>query len=204
MTVEYPIKSLPQSGEIRTTIEQPTLYIFDASEGERVTVMIWAGTLQAELYSPSGRNLAIVSSGRWEGIIPETGIYRMMVYPQQEKTSCVLQVKLDRDRPEDRRLAEYRYLSDRPIVIKRGDYGATLEVTLRSRQIQPLTIRCRKDQMMKASGDAVNLAIQGPDGTILDRGDGGVSARLPQDGVYRVLAIGGESPLETSVTVDVR
>ncbi|MGC9526963.1 MAG: hypothetical protein ACP5D7_15630 [Limnospira sp.] len=209
MTVNYPIQSLPQSGEIRTTLEQPTLYIFNAEKGQHVTLIIWAGTLQAELYSPSGRELAIVSSGRWGGTISETGIYRIMVYPQRESTSCAIEVQLQKHQPNpspipDWRLSEYRYLSDRPIVIKRGDYGATLEVIVRSRHIQPLTIRCRKDQMMKVSGYGVSLAIQAPDGKILDLGDGGASARLPQDGMYRVLVLGDEYPLETSVTVDVR
>jgi len=206
--VNYPIQSLPESGEIRTTLEEPTLYIFNATKGQHVTLIVWAGTLQAELYGPSGRELAIVSSGQWGGTISETGIYRVMVYPQRESTSCAIEVKLNGDDGDDRkddwRLGEYRYLSDRPIVIKRGDYGATLGVILRARHIQPLTVRCRKDQMMKASGYGVSLAIQAPDGKILDLGDGGASARLPQDGMYRVLVLGEEYPLETSVTVDIR
>lgn len=215
--MQYPILSLPESGEIRKAIAQPTLYIFYANKAETVTLIVWAGTLQAELYSPSGRELAFVSSGKWQGNIPETGIYRVMIYPQIDSTNCAIEVKIDRPSPKPepepkpntpdtitQKLSQYSSLPDRPIIIKSGEYSGSVNFTLPSGHIQPLTIRCRQGQIMKAKGFEVELAIAGPNGKILEKGNLNISTRLPENGVYRILAIGGELPLDTLVSVDVR
>ncbi|CDM97038.1 MAG: hypothetical protein P5702_02840 [Limnospira sp. PMC 1291.21] len=219
--MQYPILSLPESGTIRENIGQPTLYIFTANKAEKVTLIVWAGTLQAELYSPSGRELAFVSSGRWQGNMPETGIYRVMIYPRIESTNCAIEVQIERPSPEpkpepeledkdnsndtiNQKLSKYRSLPDRPIVIRSGEYNGSVGFTLSARSIQPLTIRCRQGQMMKVTGFGVELAIAGPHGKILETGTQNISTRLPENGVYRILAIGGELPLDTLVSVDVR
>ncbi|MBS0015559.1 MAG: hypothetical protein KFF72_04190, partial [Arthrospira sp. SH-MAG29] len=160
--MQYPILSLPESGQIRENIGQPTLYIFSANKGEKVNLIVWAGTLQAELYSPSGRELAFVSSGRWQGNMPETGIYRVMIYPRIDSTNCAIEVQIERPSPEpqlepqtepqpdpiNHKLSQYRSLPDRPIVIRSGEYNGSVGFTLSARSIQPLTIRCRQGQMM--------------------------------------------------------
>ncbi|MBS0016557.1 MAG: hypothetical protein KFF72_09410, partial [Arthrospira sp. SH-MAG29] len=98
----------------------------------------------------------------------------------------------------------YRSLPDRPIVIRSGEYNGSVGFTLSARSIQPLTIRCRQGQMMKVTGFGVELAIAGPRGKILETGTQNISTRLPENGVYRILAIGGELPLDTLISVDVR
>lgn len=212
--MQYPILSLPESGQIRKNIGQPTLYIFSANKGEKVNLIVWAGTLQAELYSPSGRELAFVSSGRWQGNMPETGIYRVMIYPRIDSTNCAIEVQIERPSPEpqtepqpdpiNHKLSQYRSLPDRPIVIRSGEYNGSVGFTLSAHSIQPLTIRCRQGQMMKVTGFGVELAIAGPHGKILETGTQNISTRLPENGVYRILAIGGELPLDTLISVDVR
>lgn len=216
--MQYPILSLPESGQIRANIGQPTLYIFSANKGEKVNLIVWAGTLQAELYSPSGRELAFVSSGRWQGNMPETGIYRVMIYPRIDSTNCAIEVQIERPSPEtkpepkpepkrdtiNQKLSQYRCLPDRPIVIRSGEYNGSVGFTLSARSIQPLTIRCRQGQMMKVTGFGVELALASPRGKILETGTQNISTRLPENGVYRILAIGGELPLDTLISVDVR
>ncbi|HLO47814.1 MAG TPA: hypothetical protein VK211_05275 [Kamptonema sp.] len=193
-TIE-PIRRM-SSPEIRETIAQPTTYIFEGIKGRELTLSLWAGSLTAELFSPSGQRLGIIQTevSQWVGVLPESGLYRVRITPKKQNTSFVL----ERDFK-----AVWTYNRERSLSIARGATDTSIEVKLSAYQIQPLTIQAKVGQTMTVTAKNVDVAIQSPSGELLDQGDGEALAKLPQSGVYRVLLVASK-PVQTSVKVALR
>lgn len=101
-TIE-PIKKVvpvtPQRFRIEDKIEQPTLYLFEAKADQTVDLGGWTGTITAELFSPSGQLLSRLvihphQSGRWYGSLSESGLYRVLVYPDMVSTEFIILINL--------------------------------------------------------------------------------------------------------------
>lgn len=210
--MSYPIKSIPRSGTIQETLNQPTLYIFEGKIGQSLSLSIGDGTLKVEVLTPSGEGLATLSSGEWKGFLPEPGIYRVMVDPKNEWTHSALkidlghntEVQLRRNQLQDWRLSEYVYRSNHPILFQDHEFEATVDISLSKKHIQPLTLSAQKGQVLMVKAHAVTLAIKSPLNQLLDLQNGEVSAMLPQDGVYQVLVIGEDYTVTTPVTIYLR
>ncbi len=207
--MSYPIKSIPHSGSIQETLNQPTLYIFEGKIGQSLTLNIGDGTLKVEVLTPSGEGLATLYSGEWKGFLPEAGIYRVMVDPRNELTHSALkidlgkntEVQLRQNQLQDWRLSEYVYRSNHPILFQDNELETTVDISLYKQHIQPLTFSAHKGQLLMIKAHAVTLAIKSPRGQLLDLQNGEVSAMLPQDGVYQVLVIGEDYAVTTPVTL---
>ncbi|EAW38664.1 hypothetical protein [Lyngbya sp. PCC 8106] len=210
--MNYPIKSISRFGEIKATLKQPTLYIFEGKEGQYLTLGIYEGTSKAKLLTPSGEGLTTLYSGEWKGILPESGIYRVLVYPQQESTNSAIKVDLsqsltrtsNQSRLNDWRLLEYTYKSSRLIESVENEGESSLEISLFAEQIQPLKVRCKRGQTLKIKANAVTIAIKSPTGQLLALKEELVSASVTQNGVYQVLVIGEDYPLTTPVIIDLK
>ncbi|WP_413166262.1 hypothetical protein ACL6C3_06265 [Capilliphycus salinus ALCB114379] len=210
--MNYPIKSISQFGEIKATLNQPTLYIFEGKQGEYLTLGVYEGTSKAKLLSPSGQKLTSLDSGEWKGILPESGIYRILVYPQEESSKSAIKVDLtqtqtrnsDKSPFKDWRLLEYTYKASRFVEVGENLEKTSLEISLFEEQIQPLNIRCKTGQTLTVGANAVSLAIKSPTGQLLTLKEGLVTASITQDGVYQVLVIGEDYPITTPITLNVK
>ncbi len=207
--MNYPIKPISRFGEIKATLNQPTLYIFDGKQGQHLTLGVYDGTSKAKLLTPSGQGLTTLYSGEWKGILPESGIYRVLVYPQQESTPSAIKVDLSQHlsvhpsyhRFDDWRLSEYTYKGSRSVKLDANSGEIQMEMNLFSKQIQPLKINCKTGQILTVKANSVTLAIQSPTGQLLDLKEGFVLASVPENGVYQVLVIGEDYPVTTPLTV---
>lgn len=210
--MNYPIKSISRFGEIKATLDQPTLYIFDGNQGQYLSLGIGDGISKAELLTPSGEGLAMLYSGEWKGVLPESGIYRVLVSPKHNSTDSAIQVNLSQQLTEssnsslglkDWRLSEYAYKSSRVLTISE-QAKTSLEISLSQEQIQPLKVSCQKDQTLVVKANAVTLAIKSPMGQVLALKEGSVSTTVTQDGIYQVLVIGEDYPITTPVTLSLQ
>jgi hypothetical protein len=207
--MNYPIKSISRFGEIKAILNQPTLYIFEGKQGQHLTLGVSDGTSRAKLLTPSGQGLTTLYSGEWKGVLPESGIYRVLVYPQQESTHSAIQVDLSQNLSgnsshhqfTDWRLSEYAYKGSRSAEIDTNQGEIKMEINLFSQQIQPLKITCKSGQILTVKANTVSLAIQSPTGQLLDLKEGFVLTSITQDGVYKVLVIGEDYPVTTPITV---
>ncbi|KKD34757.1 MAG: hypothetical protein WAN66_26965 [Limnoraphis robusta] len=207
--MNYPIKSISRFGEIKATLNQPTLYIFEGKQGQHLTLGVSDGTSRAKLLTPSGQGLTTLYSGEWKGVLPESGIYRVLVYPQQESTHSAIKVDLSQNLSgnsshhqfTDWRLSEYAYKGSRSAEIGTNQSEIQMEINLFSQQIQPLKITCKSGQILTVKANTVSLAIQSPTGQLLDLKEGFVLTSITQDGVYKVLVIGEDYPVTTPITV---
>ncbi|NJK76731.1 MAG: hypothetical protein HC849_26185 [Oscillatoriales cyanobacterium RU_3_3] len=181
--------------ELRETIDQPTVYIFDGIKGRELTLSLWAGQLTAELYSPSGENLGSIEKrdNQWVGRLPESGIYRVRVTPKGETSSFVLERDFN---------AKWVYRPDRPMPIAFRQSKGSVRLKMSGYQVQPLTVQARRGQTMRvtASNKNADVAIESPSGQLLDQGEGQTFAQLPESGVYRVLVVANR-PIGTSIGV---
>lgn len=210
--MNYPIKSISRFGEIKAILNQPTLYIFEGKEGQNLTLGVYEGTSKAKLLTPSGEGLTTLYSGEWKGILPESGIYRVLVYPHGESTNSAIKVDLsqslnptsNQSRLNDWRLSEYTYKSSRLIESFENEGESSLEISLFAEQIQPLKVHCKLGQTLTIKANAVTLAIKSPTGKLLALKEELVSVAITQDGVYQVLVIGEDYSLTTPVTVDLK
>ncbi|MDB9513989.1 hypothetical protein PN499_22580 [Kamptonema animale CS-326] len=193
-TIE-PIRRM-SSPEIRETIAQPTTYIFEGTKGRELTLSLWAGSLTAELFSPSGQRLGIIQTevSQWVGVLPESGLYRVRITPKKQTTSFVL----ERDFK-----AIWSYKPERQLPMARGAKDTSIELKLSAYEIQPLTIQAKVGQTMTVTAKDVDVAIESPSGELLDQGNGEALAKLPQSGVYRILIVASKS-IQTSVKVTLR
>ncbi|MEA5518407.1 hypothetical protein [Limnoraphis robusta] len=207
--MNYPIKSISRFGEIKATLNQPTLYIFEGKQGQHLTLGVSDGTSRAKLLTPSGQGLTTLYSGEWKGVLPECGIYRVLVYPQQESTHSAIKVDLSQNLSgnsshhqfTDWRLSEYAHKGSRSAEIDTNKGEIKMEINLFSQQIQPLKITCKSGQILTVKANTVSLAIQSPTGKLLDLKEGFVLTSITQDGVYKVLVIGEDYPVTTPITV---
>lgn len=207
--MNYPIKSISRFGEIKATLNQPTLYIFEGKQGQHLTLGVSDGTSRAKLLTPSGQGLTTLYSGEWKGVLPESGIYRVLVYPQQESTHSAIKVDLSQNLSgnsshhqfTDWRLSEYAYKGSRSAEIEANQGEIQMEINLFSQQIQPLKITCKSGQILTVKANTVSLAIQSPTGQLLDLKEGFVLTSITQDGVYKILVIGEDYPVTTPITV---
>ncbi|MCG5062080.1 MAG: hypothetical protein KA714_29985 [Limnoraphis sp. WC205] len=207
--MNYPIKSISRFGEIKAILNQPTLYIFEGKQGQHLTLGVSDGTSRAKLLTPSGQGLTTLYSGEWKGVLPESGIYRVLVYPQQESTHSAIQVDLSQNLSgnsshhqfTDWRLSEYAYKGSRSAEIDTNQGEIKMEINLFSQQIQPIKITCKSGQILTVKANTVSLAIQSPTGQLLDLKEGFVLTSITQDGVYKVLVIGEDYPVTTPITV---
>ncbi|MFY7806941.1 MAG: hypothetical protein ACOVQ7_26290 [Limnoraphis robusta] len=207
--MNYPIKSISRFGEIKAILNQPTLYIFEGKQGQHLTLGVSDGTSRAKLLTPSGQGLTTLYSGEWKGVLPESGIYRVLVYPQQESTHSAIQVDLSQNLSgnsshhqfTDWRLSEYAYKGSRSAEIDTNQGEIKMEINLFSQQIQPIKITCKSGQILTVKANTVSLAIQSPTGKLLDLKEGFVLTSITQDGVYKVLVIGEDYPVTTPITV---
>lgn len=210
--MNYPIKSIFRFGEIKAPLDQPTLYIFEGKEGQYLTLGVCEGTSKAKLLTPSGQGLTALDSGEWKGILPESGIYRVLVYPQQESTNSAIKVDLSQHftvnseklKFTDWRLLEYTYKGSRLIEIAENETKTSLEISLFPEQIQPLKVRCKLGQTLTVKANAVSLAIKSPAGQLLGLKEGLVSVSVTQNGVYQVLVIGEDYPIATPVAINLQ
>lgn len=182
--------------EVRETINQPKLYIFDGIKGRHLTLSLWAGSLTAELYSPTGQRLGMLEKevSQWVGQLPESGLYRIRVTPKREKTSFVLEREFK---------AQWTYNQARSIPMFWGTKNATVELKMAGYQVQPLTIRARAGQTMTVRATSGDVAIEAPSGELLDQGAGEALAKLPESGLYRVLVVASK-PIQALVKVGLR
>jgi hypothetical protein len=207
--MNYPIKSISRFGEIKAILNQPTLYIFEGKQGQHLTLGVSDGTSRAKLLTPSGQGLTTLYSGEWKGVLPESGIYRVLVYPQQESTHSAIKVDLSQNLSgnsshhqfTDWRLSEYTHKGSRSAEIDTNQGEIKMEINLFSQQIQPLKITCKSGQILTVKANTVSLAIQSPTGQLLDLKEGFVLTSITQDGVYKVLVIGEDYPVTTPITV---
>jgi hypothetical protein len=179
--------------EMRDTITKTTTYIFEGTKGRELTLSLWAGSLTAELFGPSGQRLGVMEKelSQWVGVLPESGVYRVRITPKVEKTSFVL----ERDvKPI------WTYNPERQISMARGAKDASIEVNLSAYQIQPLKVEGKVGQTMVVTAKDVDVAIESPSGELLDQGNGESVAKLPESGVYRVLVVASK-PIQTPVKV---
>ncbi|MEB3278305.1 MAG: hypothetical protein VKK42_05200 [Lyngbya sp.] len=210
--MNYPIKSISRFGEIKATLNQPTLYIFEGKQGQYLTLGVYEGTSKAKLLTPSGQGLTTLDSGEWKGILPESGIYRVLVYPQQESKNSAIKVDLsqnttansDNSQLKDWRLLEYTYKGSRLIETSKNEGQNSLEISLFAEQIQPLNVRCKTGQTLTVKANAVTLAIKSPTGELLDLKEALVAASVTQNGVYQVLVIGEDYSITTPITVNLQ
>ncbi|MCU0544781.1 MAG: hypothetical protein MUE44_21860 [Oscillatoriaceae cyanobacterium Prado104] len=181
--------------ELRETIKQPTIYIFDGIKGRELTLSLWAGQLTAQLYSPSGENLGTIEKrdNQWVGRLPESGIYRVRVTPKGETSSFVLERDFN---------AKWVYRPDRPMPIAFGENKGNIRLKMSGYQVQPLTVRARRGQTMRVTTNNknVDVAIESPSGQLLDQGEGQSFAQLPESGIYRVLVVANR-PIRPSIGV---
>ncbi len=192
-----PIERMSTS-EIRSTISQPTTYIFEGVKGRELTLSLWAGQLTAQLYSPNGQNMGAIdkSDNQWIGQLPESGIYRVRVTPKGETSSFVLERDFN---------AKWTYRPSRAIPIAFGENEATVRLKMSGYQIQPLTVQGKQGQTIKvtASNKTLDVAIESPSGQLLDQGEGQTFAQLPESGTYKVLVVANR-PIKSSIRVAVR
>ncbi|ERT05617.1 hypothetical protein M595_4455 [Lyngbya aestuarii BL J] len=211
--MNYPIKSISRFGEIKAILNQPTLYIFEGKEGQNLTLGVYEGTSKAKLLTPSGEGLTTLYSGEWKGILPESGIYRVLVYPQQESTNSAIKVDLSQhltinsenySRLNDWRLLEYTYKSSRLIKSFENEGKSSLEISLFAEQIQPLKVRCKLGQTLTIKANAVTIAVKSPTGQLLALKEELVSVSVTQNGVYQVLVIGEDYPMTTPISINLQ
>jgi hypothetical protein len=179
--------------EMRDTIAKPTTYIFEGTKGRELTLSLWAGSLTAEIFSPSGRRLGVIEKelNKWVGVLPESGLYRVRITPKIEKTSFVL----ERDfRPV------WTYNPERQVAIARGAKYTNVNINLSAYKIQPLKVQGKAGQIMVVTAKDVDVAIQSPSGELLDQGTGEAMIKLSESGVYRVLVVASK-PIQTSIKI---
>ncbi len=190
-----PIRPMSNS-EIRETIRRPTFYVFEGIQGRQLTLSLWAGNLTAELFTPSGERLGVLEKevSQWVGVLPESGVYRILIKPKTEKTSFVLEREFK---------AEWTYNSERAIAIAPRATATEVDVKLSAYTIQPLTVKAKAGQTMTVTAKNVDVAIAAPAGQLLDQGNGEATAKLPESGVYQVLIV-AKTPIQTLVKVVLR
>lgn len=200
-----PIKAISAREEIRQTISEPTIYAFTGRAGQRITASLWAGSLSAQVFTPSGQELATLERELEQKVLtlPESGLYRVKVKPLRETTAFVLEFESANSGSSFTRDRDWEFQQPQRLVLKQGQSTVNVRLTLGKQEIQPLTIAAKAGQRLSVKAEGVDLAIESPSGQLLDQGNGETVATLPESGVYRVLVIAKPSTV-TSVNVELR
>lgn len=98
-----PIKKVipitPQRFRIDDQVEQPTFYLFEAKSGQTLKMSGNNGIVIAKLFSPSGQPLSSLvihpqQPSQWQGSLPESGFYRVLVYPVLISNAFMIMISL--------------------------------------------------------------------------------------------------------------
>lgn len=89
----------PQRFRIEDKIEQPTLYLFEAKAGQKIELCSEGDTITVGLFSPSGERLSQLMIHQpqldpWRGCLSESGLYRILVYPNQISSRFMIKIRL--------------------------------------------------------------------------------------------------------------
>lgn len=200
-----PIKEISAHEEIRQTISEPTIYAFTGRSGQQLTASLWAGSLSAGLFAPSGRQLTTLDSELQQKVVtlPESGIYRVAVTPSRKTTAFVLEFNSASNGSAQGGDRDWEFKPPQALALTQGASTVSLRLSLGKQEIQPLTITGTVGQRLSVKAEGVDLAIESPGGQLLDQGSGETVATLPDSGVYRVLVVAKSSTV-TSVNVELR
>ncbi|MGB3402453.1 MAG: hypothetical protein WBA77_07160 [Microcoleaceae cyanobacterium] len=98
-----PIKKVipitPQRFRIEDQIEQPTLYLLEAKAKQNIELCSESEAIAVALFSPSGQILSQLTihpeqQDTWQGSLSESGLYRILVYPNQSRSIFRIKIRL--------------------------------------------------------------------------------------------------------------